>query len=64
MAFDGNPRGVSHVGHPLGRIEIRDMMRSVARRVQHAKFTRSQSQRLAALQNAQIVLRHGQEIPK
>src|ERR1700756_3269501 len=51
MAFDADSRRVTHVSHTLGRIEIGDMVRSVSRRVKHAKFPRSKRQCLASLQN-------------
>ena len=64
MAIDTNSRGVSDEGDGFGGIEKSDMVRGVARRVEHLQLTRAQGQGFATFKRVKIRSGNGQEPAK
>jgi len=62
MARDANAGGVTNKGDTFGGIEVRDVMRSVARGVQDTQFPRAKRQSFAAMNDVQVILRDRKKI--
>src|SRR6266850_1917767 len=64
MALDAHPGGVAHKGDTLVVLEVADVMRSVARRVDHFEFAGAERERFAPFEDAKIFRRHGKSLAK
>src|SRR6266446_10276218 len=54
MALNAHTSGVAHKGDTLVVIEVADVMRSVARRINDFKFARAERERFASFEDAKV----------
>src|SRR6266481_10079405 len=64
FAFDVKPRRVADKRSAIRQIEIRNVMRSVPRRVNNIQVAASESERFSALEHAQIPKGHRKRFAK
>jgi hypothetical protein len=62
MSFNADARGVADERDSFGRIKVGDMMRRVARRIEHLQFPGAERKGLAPLKHVEIFRRHGQKV--